>query len=42
MKKKDKKQTGKYAKTKTPEMIKNQKAAIRNYYINKRKEENKK
>lgn len=32
----------KYAKTKTPEMVKKQRAAIIGYYVNKRKENSKK
>ena len=35
-----KKPSGKYIKAQTPEMIKKQRAAIIDYYIKKRKEEN--
>lgn len=42
MKTKIKVEKSKYAKAKTPEMIKKQRVAIINYYVNKRKEEQKK
>ena len=42
MKTKNNTPKSKYAKAKTPEMIKKQRAAIVSYYVNKRKEANKK
>ena len=42
MKTENKPPKSKYAKAKTPEMVKKQRAAIISYYVNKRKENKKK